>query len=83
MKSKIITLRVSEKEYQLINQRASESNLSVSKYLLISALVDEGVTLKTKQDIYRELLVIKDSATNKICSSRILEGCDSIWNFLK
>jgi len=48
-----------------------------------SSLADEGVTLKTKQEIYRELLIIKDCATNKICSSRIIEGCGNIWNFLK
>ncbi len=82
-KTKVISVRVSEIEYKKIKNRAIDAGVSMGRYMVNSSLADEGVTLKTKQEIYRELLIIKDCATNKICSSRIIEGCGNIWNFLK
>lgn len=82
MKSKIITFRVSEKEYQLINQRASESNLSVSKYLLNSAIADNGITLRQKQEIFKSLCIISDAVQNQSNLNKIPEECASIWQLL-
>ncbi len=83
LKTHVISVRLSETEYREIKNRAIDAGVSIGRYMVNSSLVDESVTIKTKRDIYRELLIIKDSATNKICSSRILEGCENIWNFLK
>lgn len=82
MKSKLITFRVSEKEYQLINQRASESNLSVSKYLLNSALADNGITSQQKQEIFKSLCIISDAVQNQTNISKIPEECANIWQLL-
>lgn len=83
LRTQMLSLRLSETEYKEIKSRAIDAGVSIGRYMVNSSLSDEGVTIKTKQEIYRELLIIKDSATNKISSNRIIEGCENIWNFLK
>ena len=82
MKSKLISFRVSEKEYQLINQRANESNMSVSKYVLNSALADNGITLRQKQEVFKSLCVINDAVQNQTNINIIPEESDRIWQLL-
>lgn len=83
MKSKIITFRVTEKDYKLISQRASESNLSVSKYVLNSALADNGITLRQKQEVYKNLCLVRDYTQYKSDIEKIPGVCDEIWQLLK
>ena len=82
MKSKLISFRVSEKEYQLINQRANESNMSVSKYVLNSALDDNGITLRQKQEVFKSLCIINDAVQNQTNINIIPEESDRIWQLL-
>lgn len=82
MKSKLISFRVSEKEYQLINQRANESNMSVSKYVLNSALADNGITLRQKQEVFKSLCIINDAVQNQTNINIIPEESDRIWQLL-
>lgn len=81
-KTKIITFRVNEKEYKLINQRANESNLSVSKYVLNSALADNGITLRQKQEIFKSLCIINDAVQNQNNIYKIPEECEKVWQLL-
>ncbi len=83
MKSKILSIRLTEHELQFIKERAQNSGINVSTYVKEAALSDKGLTLSTKQSIYRELQIIRDSVTNKISSQTILKGCDQIWQLLK
>ena len=82
MKSKLISFRVSEKEYEQISQRANESNLSVSKYVLNSALADNEITVRQKQEVFKSLCVINDAVQNQNNLNKIPEGCERIWQSL-
>ena len=83
MKQKSISFRVSEKEYEQISQRANESNQSVSKYVLNSALAGNGITLQQKQEIYKNLCLIKDHTLFNSDLKKIPKVCDEIWQLLK
>ena len=82
MKSKLISFRVSEKEYQLINQRANESNMSVSKYVLNSALADNGITVRQKQEVFKSLCIINDAVQNSTNINKIPGECEKVWQLL-
>ena len=72
MKQKSISFRVSEKEYEQISQRANESNQSVSKYVLNSALAGNGITLQQKQEIYKNLCIMDTFLVAKAIFNTIL-----------
>lgn len=82
-RTKIISLRLTQVEYNQIKQSAKEKEVSVSAFLKDKALSADGLTATTKQSIYQHLLIIKDSATNRISSDKIIKECDTIWRFLK
>lgn len=82
-KTKILSLRLTDIELKTIKERAENSGVNVSTFLKESALSDNGITLKTKQEVYQQLQIIKDAVTNRINSKTIVEGCDTIWQFLK
>ena len=82
-KTKILSLRLTDIELKTIIERAENSGVNVSTFLKESALSDNGITLKTKQEVYQQLQIIKDAVTNRINSKTIVEGCDTIWQFLK
>ena len=82
-KTKIISLRLTQTEYNQIKQLANEKEVSVSKFLKDRALSTDGLTLSEKQSIYQHLLIIKDAATNRISSDRIIKECDTIWQSLR
>ena len=82
-KTKIISLRLTQTEYNQIKQLANEKEVSVSKFLKDRALSTDGLTLSAKQSIYQHLLIIKDAATNRISSDKIIKECDTIWQSLR
>lgn len=82
-KTKIISLRLTQTEYNQIKQLANEKEVSVSKFLKDRALSTDGLTLSAKQSIYQHLLIIKDAAANKINAQTIMKGCDQIWQLLR
>lgn len=82
-KTKIISLRLTQTEYNQIKQLAKEKEVSVSAFLKDRALSTDGMSLSAKQSIYQHLLIIKDAATNRISSDKIIKECDTIWQYLK
>ena len=82
-KTKIISLRLTQAEYNQIKQLANENEVTVSTFLKDRALSTDGLTLSAKQSIYKHLLIIKDVATNKISSDKIIKKCDTLWQSLK
>lgn len=82
-KTKIISLRLTQTEYNQIKQLANEKEVSVSKFFKDRALSTDGLTLSEKQSIYQHLLIIKDAATNRISSETIIRECDAIWQSLR
>lgn len=83
MKNKTLSIKLTEYELQLIKERAKSKGVNVSTFVRETALSDKGLTLTTKQSIYRELQIIRDSVTNKKSSQTILKGCDHIWQLLR
>ena len=82
-RTKIISLRLTQAEYNQIKQLANENGVAVSTFLKDRALSTDGLTLSAKQSIYQHLLIIKDADTNRISSETIIMECDTIWQFLK
>ena len=82
-RTKIISLRLTQAEYNQIKQLANEKEVTVSVFLKDKALSNDGLTLSAKQSIYQHLLIIKDAATNRISSETIIMECDTIWQSLK
>lgn len=82
-RTKIISLRLTQAEYNQIKQLASENEVTVSTFIKDRALSADGLTLSAKQSVYQHLLIIKDSATNRISSNKIIKECDIIWQSLK
>ena len=82
-RTKIISLRLTQAEYNQIKQLANEKEVAVSVFLKDKALSNDGLTLSAKQSIYQHLLIIKDAATNRISSETIIKECDTIWQSLK
>lgn len=82
-RTKIVSLRLTQAEYNQIKQLANEKGTTVSAFLKDRALSTDGPTLPAKQSIYQHLLIIKDAATNRISSETIIKECDAVWQFLK
>ena len=81
-----ITARVTDEEIEVIKKRAKEKNISVSRYVVESAIAPHNLTVSTKREIYRELEIIKDVARyqeNQNIRTEIIErGCKAIWQCL-
>ena len=82
-RTKIISLRLTQAEYNQIKQLANEKEVTVSVFLKDKALSNDGLTLSAKQSIYQHLLIIKDAATKRISSETIIKECDTIGQSLK
>lgn len=82
-RTKIISLRLTQAEYNQIKQLANEKEVTISTFLKDRALSTDGLTLSAKQTIYQQLQIVKDAATNKIDAVKIIKGCDTIWQSLK
>ena len=80
--SKIISIRVSEKEFELIKSRADQHGQNISRYMVECATGDHGITQSQKQDIYYRLAVIRDYAKQDKCNE-IKKECDQLWQLLK
>ena len=87
-KSKIITLRVSDKELSELKRRADSQGITMSDLLKHSALANDGLSTLDKQRIYTHLNIIKDSARQIVrdyednYSSRIIKEADDLWQSL-
>ena len=87
-KSKIITLRVSDKELSELKRRADSQGITMSDLLKHSALANDGLSTLDKQRIYTHLNIIKDSARQivrdyeDVHSSRIIKEADDLWQLL-
>lgn len=82
-RTKIVSLRLTQAEYNQIKQLANENRTTVSAFLKDRALSTDGLTLSAKQSIYQHLLIIKDAATNRISLETIIRECDAVWQYLK
>lgn len=60
--SKTITLRVTDYEFTLLNQKAQDRGVTISSLLRSSALADRGLSIIDKQGLYIYLNKIKDYA---------------------
>ena len=80
--SKIISIRSSDADLEIIKRRADETGQSVSRYLVENALCDCGLTQSKKQGLFYSISKIKDSARNENYSD-IIEECNKLWQLLK
>ena len=87
-KSKIITLRVSDKELSELKRRADSQGITMSALLKHSVLANEGLSTLDKQRIYTNINIIKDSARQIVrdyednYSSKIIKEADNLWQSL-
>ena len=85
-KKHTITARVTDEEIEVIKKRAKEKNISVSRYVVESAIAPHNLTVSAKREIYRELEIIKDATRyqeNQNIRTEIIErGCNAIWQCL-
>lgn len=87
-KSKIITLRVSDKELSELKRRADSQGITMSALLKHSVLANEGLSTLDKQIIYTHLNIIKDCARQIVrdyedeYSSTIIKEADTLWQLL-
>ena len=80
-KSRIISIRIGEKEYEIIKNRATEKQISTNKYLVESALSFEVLDIETKKKIYTTICRIRDYAAHN-SKEKINEECENLWRFL-
>lgn len=87
LRTQIITARATDEEYEIIQQRAKEQNIPVSRYLVEAAIKVEGMTLSMRRSIYRELEIIKDAVRHEknhsVCVEIVERECDYLWRSLK
>ena len=87
LRKQIITARATDEEYEIIQQRAKEQNIPVSRYLVEAAIKVEGMPLSMRRSIYRELEIIKDvvrhEKNHSVCVEIVERGCDYLWRSLK
>ena len=80
--SKIISIRASDADLEIIKKRADAAGQSVSRYLIENATCDGGLTKSQKQGLFYSISKIKDSAQNENYSD-IIEECNKLWQSLK
>ena len=72
-------------ESEVIKQRAAESGLSLSRYMVQAAVTDEGLTDKKKQQIYLHKVKIQDHAKQILMlednehAGQIYKETEEIW----
>lgn len=59
-KTKTVSMRLTEKENEMIKSRASEKGLSLSRYMVNCATAKGGFTTNDKQKIYYHKAIIQD-----------------------
>lgn len=86
LKQHTITARVTDEELDVIKKRATEQNLSMSRYLVEAAVRSDGLLMSRKRSVYRSLEIIKDSARYQKDHNTRIEvierECDFIWQSL-
>lgn len=86
VKSVPVTFRVTAQEYENLKQMAKENGQSVSQYVALHVINNEGVTIDRVRKIYHQLLKIKDYVQREPQSQfaeEIGAECDIIWQCLK
>ena len=80
-KSKIISIRLGQNEYETIKNRATEKQISTNKFIVNSALSFEGIDIETKRKIYTTICHIRDYAAHN-SKEKISEECEKLWQYL-
>ena len=81
-RNRIVSVRLTENEYQKSVKQASENHQSISRYIAEAAGRTQGLSLSKKQSIYSSLVIIRDAVrqTGTAENQKITyEECDKIW----
>jgi len=65
IKSKTVSLRLTEEQYNAIKQRADSKGMSLSNFMLDMSLADEGITTNYKQILYTRMIGLKEYVYNE------------------
>lgn len=86
-----LTIRFSEEEEKIIEERAQRANMSKSEYVREKALGREIVGSMAKTDIAKHLIYIQyfcsslgvDHEKNKVIKEEIRKEVDQTWQYLR
>ncbi len=65
IKSKTVSLRLTEEQYETIKQRADSKGMRLSNFMLEMSLADEGITTNYKQMLYTRMIGLKEHVYNE------------------
>jgi len=82
-KTKTVSVRMTNSEYEFIKQKAEASGINTSRYIIDRCLQTSILTKNQKQHVYTHICKIKDCAVQKTDKSKIISECDALWQFLK
>ena len=88
-KNKTVSMRLTEKENELIKQRASAEGISLSRYMVYCATAEHGLTAHDKQHLYQHKAIIQDCAKHLFdnygdpSAQKLYEEVDALWQQLK
>lgn len=82
-KTKTVSVRMTNSEYEFIKQKAEASGINTSRYIVDRCLQTSILSKNQKQHVYSHICKIKDCAVQKTAKSKIISECDALWQFLK
>ena len=88
-KTKTISMRLTEDENDIIKTKADKVGMSMSRFIVSSAISNNGLTAADKQQIYRQKAVIQDlakqiaGAHDDSAAKQIYSEAGKLWQLLK
>ncbi len=88
-KTKTISMRLTEDENNIINTKADKVGMSISRFIVSSAVSNEGLTVADKQRVYQLKAVIQDlakqiaGAHGDSAAKQIYTEVGKLWQLLK
>ncbi len=88
-KTKTISMRLTEDENNIIKTKADKAGMSMSRFIVSSAISDNGLTAADKQRVYQLKVVIQDLAKQIVgahddpMAKQIYSEVGKLWQLLK
>lgn len=88
-KTKTISMRLTEDENNIIKANADKAGMSMSRFIVSSAISNDGLTTADKQRIYQMKAVIQDLAKQIVgahddpMAKQIYTEVGKLWQLLK